>query len=105
MQAQRAGYVRVSTIGQHTDRQLDRTFVDKASAKEAARPQLAEMLAYVQKGDTVIVHSMDRFARNLEDLRRMLQELTSRGVKVEFLRGGFADGYSLVFSHGCLRGV
>ena len=64
MTGQRISYVRVSTYDQNPERQLenvvlDRTFTDKASGKDAKRPQ----------GDTVIVHSMDRLARNLDDLR------------------------------------
>ncbi|WP_079590920.1 recombinase family protein, partial [Mycobacteroides abscessus] len=87
----RVGYVRVSTIDQHTDRQLDgiqtdRVFTDKASAKDTDRPELDELLRYVRAGDAVIVHSMDRLARNLDDLRRIVRELTGRGVCVEFVK-------------------
>ena len=60
----RVGYVRVSTLDQRTDRQLDgveldRVFTDKASGKDVVRPQLDALLAFVQDGDTVVVHSMD----------------------------------------------
>jgi DNA invertase Pin-like site-specific DNA recombinase len=89
----RVGYIRVSTIDQNTVRQLDgipveRTFTDKASGKDTARPQLDELLAYVRDGDTVIVHSMDRLARNLDDLRRLVRTLTTKGVRVEFVKEG-----------------
>lgn len=65
----RVGYVRVSTVDQNTVRQLDaikveRTFIDKVSGKDTTRPKLEEMIAFVRDGDTVIVHSMDRLARN-----------------------------------------
>ena len=88
---QRVGYVRVSTVDQNTARQLDgvavdRTFTDKASGKDAARPQLAEALKYVREGDTLVVHSMDRLARNVEDLRRIVRDLTAAGVRVEFVK-------------------
>ncbi len=90
---QRVGYIRVSTTDQNTARQLDgieldRVFEDKASGKDARRPQLQELLAYVREGDTVIVHSMDRLARNVDDLRRIVTELSGRGVQVEFRREG-----------------
>ncbi len=90
MKGQRIGYIRVSSIGQHTDRQLegmqlDRVFTDKVSGKDTDRPKLQEMLEFVREGDTVIVHSMDRLARNLDDLRRMVQLLTRKGVSVEFM--------------------
>ena len=76
MNGHRIGYTRVSTVDQNTARQLDgvqvaKVFTDKASGKDAKRPQLEAMLAFVREGDTVIVHSMDRLARNLDDLRRM----------------------------------
>jgi DNA invertase Pin-like site-specific DNA recombinase len=85
------GYVRVSTLDQKTDRQLvgihlHRTFTDHASGKDTDRPELAQMVAYVREGDTVVVHSMDRLARNLEDLRRLVRELTSKGVRVQFIK-------------------
>jgi len=88
---QRVGYQRVSTIDQNTDRQLDgvdleKIFTDKASGKDTQRPQLAACLDYVRDGDTLVVHSMDRLARNLEDLRRLVRELTGQGVKVEFVK-------------------
>lgn len=91
MSGQRVGYVRVSTIDQNTERQLanvplDRTFTDKASGKDTERPQLSEMIAYVREGDTVIVHSLDRLARNLEDLRYLVRTMTGKGVRVEFVK-------------------
>lgn len=95
---QRVGYVRVSSLDQNPDRQLesldslpqhlalDRIFTDKASGKDMSRPQLEALLGFVRQGDTVVVHSMDRLARNLDDLRRLVQTLTQRGVKIEFLK-------------------
>lgn len=87
---QRVGYVRVSSLGQNPKRQLDgiavdTVFTDTVSGKSTTRPQLQAMLAFVRGGDTVIVHSMDRLARNLDDLRRLVRELTGRGVRVEFV--------------------
>jgi DNA invertase Pin-like site-specific DNA recombinase len=87
----RVGYVRVSTLDQNTVRQLDgikveRTFTDKASGKDTTRPKLDELIAFVRDGDTVIVHSMDRLARNLDDLRRLVRTLTGKGVRVEFVK-------------------
>lgn len=91
MVGQRIGYVRVSTVDQNEFRQLegqvlDRAFTDKASGRDTARPELTELLRFVRDGDTVVVHSMDRLARNLDDLRALVQGLTRRGVRVEFLK-------------------
>lgn len=90
---ERVGYERVSTAEQSTDRQLagievERTFTDKASGKSTDRPALSEALRYLRDGDTFVIHSMDRLARNLEDLRRTVRELTGRGVRVEFVKEG-----------------
>ena len=91
MAGQRVGYIRVSSIDQNPDRQLDevvvdRVFVDKASGKDVHRPQLDQLLAFVREGDTLVVHSMDRLARNLDDLRKLVQTLTRRGVRIEFVK-------------------
>ena len=91
MTGQRVGYVRVSSLDQNPSRQLDqvsldRIFTDKASGKDTSRPQLVELLAFVREGDTVVVDSMDRLARNLDDLRKLVQQLTQRGIRVEFLK-------------------
>lgn len=91
---QLVGYIRVSTIDQNTSRQeeqlagfeLDETFTDKASGKDTARPQLQAALKHLRKGDTLIVHSMDRLARNLDDLRAIVKGLTDRGVAVQFVK-------------------
>jgi DNA invertase Pin-like site-specific DNA recombinase len=91
MVGQRIGYIRVSTLDQHTVRQLDgievdKTFTDRVSGKNTKRPQLELLMSFARSGDTVIVHSMDRLARNLDDLRRIVQMLTSRGVRIEFVK-------------------
>lgn len=88
---QQVGYIRVSSLDQNTDRQLeglelDKVFTDKASGKDTKRPALAAAVEYVREGDTLVVHSMDRLARNLDDLRRIVRELTSRGVRVQFVK-------------------
>jgi DNA invertase Pin-like site-specific DNA recombinase len=93
MNGQRVGYVRVSSFDQNPDRQLEtvsvaRIFTDKASGKDTRRPELDRLLAYVREGDMVVVHSMDRLARNLDDLRRIVQDLTRRGVRIEFVKEG-----------------
>ncbi len=85
------GYIRVSSIDQNTERQLegitlDKCFTDKASGKDTKRPQLDLMLEFVREGDTVIVHSMDRLARNLDDLRKLVLGLTKRGISVRFVK-------------------
>ena len=91
MKGQRIGYVRVSTFDQNVDRQLDgqsldRIFTDKASGKDINRPELDAMLAFAREGDTVVVHSMDRLARNLDDLRKLVQSLTKRSIRIEFVK-------------------
>lgn len=93
MDGQRIGYIRVSSFDQNPERQLEgvpvaRVFTDKASGKDTQRPELERLIAFVREGDTVVVHSMDRLARNLDDLRRMVQSLTKRKVRIEFAEEG-----------------
>lgn len=89
--SKRLGYVRVSTLDQNTDRQLegvalDKLFLDKASGKDVERPALRSLLEYARDGDVIYVHSMDRLARNLDDLRRIVHDLAHRGIEIHFVK-------------------
>src|SRR5208282_799059 len=91
MTGKRVGYKRVSTGEQNTARQLhdvkvDKLFEDKASGKNRERPALKAALEYCREGDVLIVHSMDRLARNLSDLLELVKDLTTRGVAVQFVK-------------------
>jgi DNA invertase Pin-like site-specific DNA recombinase len=89
---QRVGYIRVSTLDQNTVRQLDgvpvdKTYVEHASGKDQKnRPELGHLIGFVRDGDTVLVHSMDRLARNLDDLKQIIGRLTRKGVRVAFIK-------------------
>ena len=61
---------------------LDRIFTDRASGKDTVRPQLEELLRFIRDGDTLVVHSMDRLARNLDDSRFLVKGLTTKGVRI-----------------------
>ncbi|MEN8251542.1 MAG: recombinase family protein [Bacteroidota bacterium] len=83
------GYIRVSSFAQNTDRQLDgseleRIFTETASAKDAKRPVLKECIDYLRAGDCLHVHSIDRLARNLMDLQKIIHTLNNKGVTVTF---------------------
>ena len=85
------GYIRVSSLDQNTERQLegvdlDKVFTDKPSGKDTARPRLHAALDYLREGNLLSVHSMDRLARNLDDLRKIVLDLTQKGVHVEFIK-------------------
>lgn len=83
------GYVRVSTQEQNTVRQealmeslgVDEVYIDRMSGKSADRPELKKLMEYVRRGDTVIVESISRFARNTRDLLELVERLTSKGVE------------------------
>jgi len=84
------GYVRVSKPEQSTERQLvdvevDRIFEDRVLGARADRPALREPIEYVRAGDTIVVHSLDRLARNLDDLRSLVREITAKGVTLCFV--------------------
>jgi DNA invertase Pin-like site-specific DNA recombinase len=96
MPGQIVAYVRVSSTDQNPARQLDavaqfqpeRIFQDASSGGNADRPALQDLLRYVREGDTIIVLSLDRLARNLIDLRHLVAELTGRGITVKFIKEG-----------------
>ena len=90
----RVGYIRVSTVQQHTDRQEDslekmnveKLFIEKASGKDRNRPQLKALLEFVQPGDVVVVHELSRMARSVIDLYDIAKELNDKGVSLESLK-------------------
>lgn len=89
MAGEHIGYIRVSSVYQNTERQLegvklDKVFEDKISAKDTKRPALEECLEYMRAGDTLHVHSIDRLARNLRDLQDLVGGLVSKGIHIRF---------------------
>ncbi len=91
MKHQVVGYIRVSSQGQNTARQLqgiklDMEFVDKATGSNLDREKLQECIAYVRKGDVLVVDSIDRLARNLRDLQEILETFIKKGVSVKFVK-------------------
>jgi DNA invertase Pin-like site-specific DNA recombinase len=98
----RIGYKRVSSVDQNTARQLDGVQVDKViedhcSGKDQLRPGLAQAMEFAREGDCLVVHSMDRLARNLSDLRQLVDRMGKKGVAVEFVKerltfGGTGEG-------------
>ena len=87
----RVGYIRVSTVEQHEDRQVkdltenakvSKVFMDKLSGKDTNRPQLNAMLDYVREGDTVVVSEYSRLARSTKDLLNIIDTLENKGVTV-----------------------
>ena len=109
MTGKRIGYVRVSTIEQNPDRQLegvqlDKKFIDYASAKSTDRPQLQAMLDFAREDDIVLVHSMDRLARNLRDLKSLVDGFINQKIEVHFIKenlkfGDVSDPFSTLMLH------
>lgn len=87
----KVGYVRVSTTEQNTARQeslmeslgVEKIYIEKVSGKSKDRPKLQEMMGFVREGDTLIVESISRFARNTRDLLDLVEQLKKK--KVEFV--------------------
>ena len=85
------GYIRVSSVDQNEDRQViamgelkippENIFMDKLSGKDTKRPQLKALMEKVKPGDTVIVESISRFARNTRDLLDLVEQLAVKGVE------------------------
>ncbi|MFJ4051557.1 recombinase family protein [Pseudomonas hunanensis] len=83
------GYIRVSSVDQNTDRQLDgvhigKRFEEKVSGATMERPQLQAAMDFCREGDTLHVHSIDRLARSMADLISIVQKLNTKGVAVRF---------------------
>lgn len=83
------GYIRVSTVDQNKDKQLDgipldNKFEEKISGRSTKRPKLQECMNFLRSGDTLHVHSMDRLARNLKDLQEIVENLTAKRVTIRF---------------------
>lgn len=84
----KVGYIRVSSLDQNTARQevlmqelgVEKVFIDRLSGKSRKRKQLNEMMEYVREGDTVVVESISRFARNTKDLLELVEQLQDKGV-------------------------
>ncbi|MFJ2630101.1 recombinase family protein [Streptomyces sp. NPDC087532] len=102
------GYARVSTGGQKLERQVDalaaagcrKIFADKKSGKNAFRPELKACHAFLDAGDTLVVPSLDRYGRSLQDLINMVAELRDRGIGFTSLHENLdttAPGGRLVF--------
>ena len=83
------GYIRISTADQNTARQellmeqlgVDEVYIDRISGKNTNHPELQKMMEYVRRGDTVIVESISRFARNTRDLLELVEQLSAKGVE------------------------
>jgi len=88
------GYRRVSTLDQSLDRQdlqgCDRIFEEKVSGGNKDRPQLQEMIRYIREGDTVLVWSIDRLARDLRDLQQIIQSIVDKGAAIQFQSEGLS---------------
>lgn len=82
------GYVRVSTIEQNEQRQIealegkniDKWYIEKVSAKDTNRPKLQEMLEFAREGDTIYIHSFDRLARSTTDLLGLIEQMQEKGI-------------------------
>ncbi len=92
------GYVRVSTMEQHEERQkveltekaqVEKIFLDKLSGKDTDRPQLQAMLEFAREGDTVYVSEFSRLARSTKDLLDIVQRLKEKQVQVISLKESF----------------
>lgn len=93
-------YKRVSTLQQDERRQeiileayhIDKQYIDKASGKNADRPQLQLLLAEAKEGDHIYVESISRLGRNVDDLRQLTEQFKAKGVVIHFIKEGFDTG-------------
>ena len=92
------GYVRVSTVEQHEERQVvelqekvgvERTFIDKLSGKNTERKKKKKMIDFAREGDTIYVSEFSRLARSTKDLLDIVQKLKDKDVQVVSLKENF----------------
>lgn len=91
MKGKNIGYIRVSTTEQNPDRQLndielDKIFTDFASGSSLDRPQFHQMMEYLRDDDIIYVHSMDRLARNVKDLLKIVDRINKKKATVFFIK-------------------
>lgn len=90
----KVGYIRVSSKDQNEDRQVvalkaagvEKIYQDKISGKDTNRPDLQAMLQYVREGDTIVIESISRLARNTLDFLTLVKALTEKGVDIVSLK-------------------
>ncbi|MGL1933302.1 MAG: recombinase family protein [Desulfotalea sp.] len=96
--AKTVNYIRVSSVDQNEDRQTDnlpkanKVFLEKASGSSADRPQLKAMLDYIREGDTIHIYSIDRLARNLIDLNKIVLQIKELGAAIKFQKENLIFG-------------
>jgi DNA invertase Pin-like site-specific DNA recombinase len=93
MREHKIGYVRINNFEQDVDRllegiKLDKIFTDKAAENDAKQPEFEALMQCVHEGDTVVVHSADHLSSDLEERRAIVQKLTGRGIKIQFVKEG-----------------
>jgi DNA invertase Pin-like site-specific DNA recombinase len=91
MSGKKIGYLRVSTLLKNEDRrlsgiELDKEFIEEASARDTNRPVLKTMLDFVREGDEVYIHDTSRLARNLSDLQSPVETITGKGPVLKFVK-------------------
>ena len=111
------GYARVSTQDQKLELQRDaltsagceKTFEDKASGVKAARPGLAEAIAFMRPGDTLVIWKLSRLGRSLKQLIEAVQNLQDKGIELKSLHESIdtntatgSPGLALRWSLSCL---
>lgn len=91
------GYIRVSSVQQNNERQLDgiqldKVFTETASGKNADRPQLKAMLEYVREGDVIHCHELSRLGRSVKDTLTIIDDIKAKGASVVFHKEGITAG-------------
>lgn len=89
------GYARVSTVGQNLDNQIEqlkeqgaeKIYKEQVTATSTKqRVELKAMIENVRSSDIVVVAKIDRLARSISDLNKIVTELNTKGVSVKFLK-------------------
>lgn len=103
MAGETIAYVRVSTVEQNEERQVEmlkkygitKWYIDKASGKNVVRTELQKLREFVREGDVVYVVDWSRLSRSVEDLLRLIQEFNGKSVKLISLKENFDTSTSM----------
>ncbi|QHA30439.1 helix-turn-helix domain-containing protein (plasmid) [Bacillus paranthracis] len=93
------GYARVSTLNQDLESQIQmlekeeckKIYSEKFTGTKFDRPKFQELLSVLEKGDSLVVTKLDRFARSTEHAIQTIKMLFDKGVKVHILNMGIVE--------------
>lgn len=95
MSSQQIRYLRDSSEDQSVEHKLNGFHLDRVSGEDTNRSERKILISLKREGDTVVIHSMERLARNLDNLRSLVKQLTNKGIQVKFIKEGWPSSVTI----------